>query len=115
MKILLALGFMAALVLAFVLGAGLERLGVLDASGTTYLKTTEPLLLTSEGESRSFHLLPPETAMYRDYSFPEGHTRYIVYVNFKGAFAAELIESDKRKLIDPIWAHTVEKEAVTPK
>jgi hypothetical protein len=106
------IGVSAALISAFLLGSALQKYGVFQMSGTKYLKTTEPLLLTAGGEAKYFHILPAGTAMYKDYSFPEGHTRYIVYVNFKGAFAADVIESDKQNLIDPIWAYTIEKDDV---
>lgn len=107
-----AIGVVAICAAAFLLGSFSQNYGVRTMSGTRYLKTTEPLLLTSQGASQGFHMLPAGTAMYRDHSFPEGHTRYIVYVNFKGAFAADVVESDKPNLIDPIWAHTVKKEDV---
>ncbi|KAF1038921.1 MAG: hypothetical protein GAK35_03735 [Herbaspirillum frisingense] len=79
-------------------------------SNTGYLKLAEPLLIHAEGETRYYHMLPVGTPMYKDYSFPEGHTRYIVYVNVKGGFEAEKIVSDKQNLIDPIWGETVKKE-----
>ena len=77
---------------------------------TEYLKLSEPLLLNAEGERKYFHMLPVGTAMYKDHSFPEGHTRYIVYVNVKGEFKNEKVESEKRNLIDPIWGETVKKD-----
>lgn len=79
-------------------------------SSTDYLKLTEPLLLNAGGETKYFHMLPVGTALYKDYSFPEGHTRYIVYVNVKGDFQAENVVSDKKNLIDPIWGTTVKKD-----
>lgn len=81
-------------------------------SKTQYLKLSEPLLLSAGGESKNFHMLPAGTPMYKDQSFPEGHTRYIVYVNFKGAFAAEVVKSEKPNLVDPIWAQAVNKDDV---
>lgn len=97
---------------AFGAGALLQKSGALQMSKTQYLKLKEPLLLNAEGELKYFHMLPAGTALYKDYSFPEGHTRYIVYVNIKGSFEAETVESDKRNLIDPIWAYTVKKDEV---
>ena len=79
-------------------------------SHTEYLKLSEPLLLNAEGKTKYFNMLPVGTAMYKDYSFPEGHTRYIVYVNIKGEFQAEKAVSDKKNLIDPIWGETVQKD-----
>lgn len=51
--------------------------------------------------------------MYKDASLPEGHTRYIVYVNVKDEAALEKIESDKARLIDPIWGYPVQPEDIT--
>ncbi len=79
---------------------------------TTYFKLEEPLLIESEGEAKNFHVLPAGTPLYKDKSFPEGHTRYIVYVNIKGGPALEKIESDKAELIDPIWGYPVQPEDV---
>jgi len=105
-------GIAAAVISAFLLGSFLQKVGAFQMSGTKYLKTAEPLLLASNVEGKYFHMLPAGTAMYEDYSFPEGHTRYIVYVNFKGALAAEIVESDKPNLKSPIWAYPVEKDDV---
>lgn len=80
--------------------------------GTDFLRTTEPLLLNAGGETKYFHLLPTGTAMYEDGSFPEGHTRYVVYVNIKGDFAHEKVHSDKVKYTSPIWAYTVKPDDV---
>ena len=82
-------------------------------SKTTYLKLQEPLLLNAEGAQKDFHMLPAGTALYKDESFPEGHTRYIIYVNIKGAFNAEKLESDKPNLIDPIWAYPVQRDELS--
>jgi hypothetical protein len=79
---------------------------------TTYFKLEEPLLIESEGEDRNFHVLPAGTPLYKDKSFPEGHTRYIVYVNIKGGPALGKIESDKAQLIDPIWGYPVQPEDI---
>lgn len=95
---------------AFAVGAIAQKSGGLNMSNTEYLKLSEPLLLNADGEAKYFHMLPVGTPMYKDYSFPEGHTRYIVYVNIKGEFQAERIISDKKNLIDPIWGETVKRE-----
>jgi hypothetical protein len=95
---------------AFAIGAVTQKLGVLTMKNTEYLKLSEPLLLSAEGEAKYFHMLPVGTAMYKDYSFPEGHTRYIVYINVKSEFQAEKIVSDKKNLIDPVWGETVKKD-----
>ena len=94
---------------AFLCGMLFQKFGVPAMSKTTYLKLEEPLLLESEGKSQDFHVLPAGTALYVDRSFPEGFTRYIAYINIKGDFAAKKIVSDKMNLVDPIWAHPVQR------
>jgi len=83
------------------------------AKKTQYLKTMEPLLLNAGGETQYFHLLPSGTPLFKDHSFPEGHTTYVAYINIKGAFAAETLETDKVNFSAPIWARTVQKEEVS--
>lgn len=100
----------AALVVIFFGGVLFQKFGVPAMSKTTYLKLQEPILVNAEGELKNFHMLPAGTALYKDYSFPEGHTRYIVYLNIKGSFAAEKVESDKPNLIDPIWGYPVQRD-----
>lgn len=95
---------------AFAVGATTQKSGVLNMSNTEYLKLSEPLLLSAEDEATYFHMLPVGTPMYKDYSFPEGHTRYVVYINVKDQFLAEKVVSDKINLIDPIWGETVKKD-----
>jgi hypothetical protein len=90
-----------------------QKFGVPMMSKTTYLKLQEPLLLEVQepgSEQRNFHMLPAGAALYKDYDFPEGFTRYVVYINIKAEFAAEKIISDKPNLIDPIWAYPVQSE-----
>lgn len=102
-----------AVVIAFLAGTLTQKYGVVKMRNTKYIKTVEPLLLNAGGEHTYLYMLPPNTPMYKDYSFPEGHTRYIIYVNIKDKFSSEQIESDKPDLIDPIWAFPVEKEEVS--
>lgn len=82
-------------------------------SKTSYFRLEEPLLLQADGDLKNFHMLPAGTALYQDQSFAEGHTRYIVYVNIKGAIATERVESDKPNLVDPIWAYPVQRDDVS--
>jgi hypothetical protein len=97
------------LVAAFVGGILFHQFGISIMSKTTYLKLQEPLLLNAEGDLKNFHMLPAGTPLYKDESFPEGHTRYIVYINIKGDFSAEIVESNKPNLVDPIWAYPVQR------
>jgi hypothetical protein len=112
MKLARALAIAASLVASFGAGYVFNTAKGLAMSKTAYVKTSEPLLLSAEGESKYYYLLPPNTPMYRDQSYPEGHTRYIVYVNIKSAFASQAVESDKPNLIDPIWAYTLKKDDI---
>jgi hypothetical protein len=110
MKLLRAAVVVGCLFAAAAAGVVLERTGVADmASKTTYYRTIEPMLIAAESESKTFHVLPAGTPIYYDKSFAEGHSRYIIYANFKGDLQAEKIESDKPNLIDPIWLYQVEK------
>lgn len=112
MRLSRSLGLSALLAAAFFCGVLFQQYGLPAMTKTTYFKLEEPLLLQAEGEARDFHMLPPGTALYKDQSFPEGHTRYIVYLNIKGDIAAEKIDSDKPNLIDPVWAYPVQREDV---
>ena len=105
--------FVAVLLCGIALGAGITYFGVPYMKKTTMLKLKEPLLLNAEGETRNYHMLPAGTALYLDHSFPEGHDRYRVYINFKGTFEHEVIESDKPNFISPIWAYNIQKEDIS--
>jgi hypothetical protein len=110
MRLLRTVAAVSSLLAAVAAGVALERTGVAGmASKTTYYRTTEPMLIAAESENRTFHILPAGTPIYHDKSFAEGHSRYIIYANFKGELRAEKIESDKPNLIDPIWLYQVEK------
>lgn len=95
---------------SFAIGAIAQKSGILNMSHTEYLQLSEPLLLSADRETKYVHMLPAGTAMYKDYSFPEGHTRYIVYVNVKDNFQAEKMVFDKKNLIDPLWGETIKKD-----
>jgi hypothetical protein len=95
---------------AFFYGMIFQKFGVPAMSKTSYLKLQEPLLLESDGKSQDFHVLPAGTALYKDHDFAEGFTRYKVYINIKAEFAAETVVSDKPNLVDPIWAHPVQRD-----
>lgn len=95
---------------AFLCGMLFQKFGAPAMSKTTYLKLQEPLLLESEGKSQDFHMLPAGAALYKDRDFPEGFTRYIVYLNVKAEFAAEEVVSDKPNLVAPIWGHPVQRD-----
>ena len=109
MRIRNALVYITVVTATFLCGVHFQKIGVLTMSKTTYLKLQEPLLLESEGKSEDFHVLPAGTALYKDRDFPEGITRYIVYLNIKSTFETEEIVSDKPNLIDPIWGRPVQR------
>jgi hypothetical protein len=94
---------------AFFLGIAIQKYGVFKMN-TTYIKTLEPLLLNSEGKTENFHVLPSHTPLYKYYDNPEGGTTYIIYINIKGDFTSETVQSEKANLIDPIWGHPIQRE-----
>lgn len=112
MRLSVKAAILGGLVAAFMAGSFIQKYGVLRLGGTTYVKTLEPLLLNAGGEHKYHYMLPPNTPMYKDFAFPEGHTRYVVYVNVKDRFASESVESEKTDLIDPVWAYTIAKDEV---
>jgi hypothetical protein len=77
---------------------------------TSYIKTKEPLLLSAGENLQYFHILPAGAALYKFETFSEGHTTYIAYINIKGDFARELVES--KYSVDPMWASTIRPEDV---
>lgn len=110
MKLLRIVGLAALFAVVFGAGMLFQKFGVPMMKKTSYLVTQEPLLLEvhePDAQQRDFHMLPAGTPMYHEYSFPEGHTTYRVYVNIKGSFASKEVISDKTNLIDPIWAYPV--------
>ncbi|HEV7815264.1 MAG TPA: hypothetical protein VGP06_09235, partial [Janthinobacterium sp.] len=116
-NVLRYLGFAALLTAVFGGGILFQKFGVPMMKKTTYLELQEPLLLEvlePGAQQRDFHMLPAGTALYEDYGFPEGHTRYIAYINIKAKFAAKEIVSDKPNFIAPLWAEPV-KTADLPK
>jgi hypothetical protein len=107
------LGFAALLTAVFGGGMLFQKFGVPMLKKTTYLELQEPLLLEvlkPDAQQRDFHMLPAGTALYEDYGFPEGHTRYIVYINIKARFASKEIVSDKPNFIAPLWAEPVKPQ-----
>jgi hypothetical protein len=99
-------------VLSFTLGILFEKYEDSVITGSVYLRTKEPMLLGAEGQVQDFHVLPAGAALYKFKDFPEGHTTYITYINIKGVFASERVESDKANLVDPLWALRIRPEEV---
>ena len=71
-----------------------------------YLKA--PLILASNEPTKNLHLLPAGTTLYFDKSFPEGFTRYKVYINID-RFPLPLRDLADPTEIDPIDARPMEK------
>jgi hypothetical protein len=94
----------------FILGMLFQKFGVPTMNNTVYLKTKEPMLLSTEGQFQYFHMLPAGTALYKFREFPEGHTTYIAYINIKGEFAQEEVES--KYPVDPVWALPIQPDEV---
>lgn len=109
-KTLRFIGLAGLLALVFGCGMAFQRFGVPMLKKSTYFQLQEPLqleVLEPGARPHDLHLLPVGTPLYFDHAFPEGHTRYIVYVNIKAKLAAKKIISDERNLIAPIWAEPV--------
>ena len=62
-----------------------------------------PLILSSDMPSKNAHLLPKGTVLYFDKSYPEGFTRYKVYINVDRT-PLKLEELTDPTTIDPIDA-----------
>lgn len=72
-------------------------------------KLESPLLLSSDSPSKNMHMLPKGTVLYFDQSYPEGFTRYKVYINIDRMPLA-LAELSDPTSIEPIDANVPEKE-----
>jgi len=68
-----------------------------------------PMMFESDTPEDKYYLLPAGTTLYFDKAFPEGHARYITYLNYKGP-ALDLQESDREGFIAPSWIHQIGKE-----
>jgi len=79
------------------------------------IKTKEPLLIEGPNGDESYYVLPLGTTLYHDKNFPEGHDRYVVYLNHKGAIAHEEIPMKPEyggSFIDPLWLANVNEETL---
>jgi hypothetical protein len=71
-------------------------------------KLESPLLLSSNTTSTNMHMLPKGTVLYFDQSYPEGFTRYKVYVNID-RMPLKLSELADPTLIDPLEAKALDQ------
>ncbi|RON72681.1 hypothetical protein BK671_00875 [Pseudomonas fluorescens] len=77
------------------------------------IKTEEPLLIEGLNGDENAYVLPLGTTLYHDKSFPEGHDRYVVYLNHKGAIAHEEVSMKPEyggSYIDPLWLANVDAD-----
>lgn len=78
-------------------------------SVTKVHKLKYPLILSSDTGDVNHHLLPVGTVLYYDKAFPEGFTRYRIYVNVD-RMPLELESLDDPTSIQPIEASAPGKE-----
>ncbi|TEA59377.1 hypothetical protein EIY71_23445 [Pseudomonas sp. CH235] len=79
------------------------------------VKTKEPLLIEGQGGDDNYYVLPMGTTLYHDKSFPEGHDRYVVYLNHKGAIAHEEVPMKPEyggSFIDPLWLAKIDADTL---
>ncbi|WP_248740710.1 hypothetical protein [Pseudomonas sp. MWU12-2029] len=79
------------------------------------VKTKEPLLVEGQGGDDNYYVLPMGTTLYHDKSFPEGHDRYVVYLNHKGAIAHEEVPMKPEyggSFIDPLWLANIDADTL---
>lgn len=110
MKTKLTLAVVALMFFGFFAFSNNIKHGDLAMKKTSYIKTTEPLFLSAGKNFQYFHILPVGAALYKFETFPEGHTTYIAYINIKGSFSHEIVESEYS--VDPMWASVIRPEDV---
>jgi hypothetical protein len=79
------------------------------------IKTKEPLLIEGPNGDENYYVLPLGTTLYHDKSSPEGHDRYVVYLNHKGALAHEEVPMKPEyggSFIDPLWLSNVDEDTL---
>jgi hypothetical protein len=67
-----------------------------------------PLLLSSSAKNGPFQMLPKGTTLYLDQTYPEGFTRYIVYVNVD-RFPLPTRELSDPTTIAPLTAYAMDQ------
>ena len=72
-------------------------------------KLEYPLIISSEAASKNVHMLPKGTVLYFDKSYPEGFTRYKVYINID-RMPLKLDDLSDSTEINPIDAFAPSKE-----
>ncbi|WP_231997060.1 hypothetical protein [Pseudomonas arsenicoxydans] len=88
---------------------------VSKAHDTKMIKTKEPMLIEGPNGDENYYVLPLGTTLYHDKSFPEGHDRYVVYLNHKGAIAHEEVPMKPEyggSFIDPLWMSNIDADTL---
>jgi hypothetical protein len=99
--------FFSGMIFGIVLVAALCRL--YSRTKVTKVHTLKaPLILLSNEHSKDVHLLPAGTTLYFDQSFPEGFTRYKVYINID-RMPLPLRDLADPTEVDPIEARSLSK------
>jgi hypothetical protein len=89
----------------FLLAVVLLTLGIQEKKPRVHTLKT-PLILLSNVPSTNLHLLPIGTTLYFDQSFPEGFTRYKIYMNIDRMPLALRDLADASE-VDPIEARAL--------
>lgn len=79
------------------------------------IKTKEPMLIEGQGGDNNYYVLPMGATLYYDKSFPEGHDRYIVYLNHKGSIAHEEVSMESEyggSFVDPLWVANIDADTL---
>lgn len=79
------------------------------------IKTKEPMLIEGQGGDNNYYVLPMGTTLYYDKSFPEGHDRYVVYLNHKGTIAHEEVAMKSEyggSFVDPLWLANIDADTL---
>jgi hypothetical protein len=98
-------GFFSGTIFGVVLGALLVTLW--SRTEMTKVHTLKaPLMLVSNEPTKNLHLLPVGTTLYFDQSFPEGFTRYKIYIN------VDRMPLTLRDLADPTEVDPIEARAL---
>lgn len=98
----------ALLSISFSINALLMTKAIVMNQKDTYHTLQSPMIFESEAAEDKYYLLPAGTTLYFDKAFPEGHVRYITYINYKGP-PLDTKKSEKEGFIAPSWIHKIDK------
>ncbi|MDR1994173.1 hypothetical protein [Azonexus sp.] len=69
-------------------------------------RLTEPVLISSPSGKPEHYILPAGTILFHQKSYDEGHSTYIIELNYKGMPPVERVDS-KVGSENPLWAYPV--------